>query len=269
MKKILTILLMLVIGTVNVNAKETNCLDYYINKKGVVINKENYNILKESFTDDQIDYFNQDFYDKVKGHKWIFTPVQEIEIRTTTPFNSSPWPPESRHETDYKIIYVSLGSSSGVNYNVMNLRLVWKKMPKVRSYDVLAMRGKNLVFHENTGNVKVKYTMDGQTYTNSLDAGNSNIYTNTGTGLSFVIKLPTSTSITSMEMEMFGTAKITNTKNATIYGTYQHTQSNITLDQAKNHSFDENGLGGILKFANSTVQNSYDQMKGVYYTVAK
>ena len=48
-------------------------------------------------------------------------------------------------------------------------------------------------------------------------------------------------------------------------GTYQHAQSNVTLDQSKNYSINANGLGGGVEFA-SSVRGNYDGMQGVSQT---
>lgn len=53
----------------------------------------------------------------------------------------------------------------------------------------------------------------------------------------------------------------------TVYGTYQHATSDLTLSQSQNYTFSSSGLGGVLKFANS-VSSKYDGMKGVSATCA-
>lgn len=53
----------------------------------------------------------------------------------------------------------------------------------------------------------------------------------------------------------------------TVYGTYQHATSDLTLSQSQNYTFSSSGLGSVLKFANS-VSSKYDGMKGVSATCA-
>ena len=51
--------------------------------------------------------------------------------------------------------------------------------------------------------------------------------------------------------------------NATVYGTYQHAVTNVTLEQSHSYNISHNGFGSVLNFATG-VQNYYDRMQGVY-----
>lgn len=276
---LLLLILLFSVGIVNVDAKE----NYYVNKNGVKMTIKQYNLLKESFDVHQIDYFTQDFFDKVKDLEWKMT-TQDFYIKQTNlysygsiksneelitaeEFNTAVASNSYFHETTYKKIQMNLGITNGADYNVIQLYEMWKMMPKVRSYDVIAIRGDNMNFHSNVGQLVIDYFKDGKTYTNTLTAGEQ-FYKNAGNGISFTIKLPTDTMITSLWMNMYGIASVDITKNATAYGSYQHSQSAVTLAQAKNHTFSSTGLGGVIKFSDSSIAVKFDQMQGVSYPVS-
>ena len=54
--------------------------------------------------------------------------------------------------------------------------------------------------------------------------------------------------------------------SAIIYGSYQHSQRNVTLSQSQNYVLSPNGLGGVIDFS-SSVEKYYDGMGGVSISV--
>ena len=59
------------------------------------------------------------------------------------------------------------------------------------------------------------------------------------------------------------TATVTATTEwATMYGSYQHAATDVTLAQSKSYVISHNGYGKVINFA-TAVQNYYDGMQGV------
>lgn len=50
--------------------------------------------------------------------------------------------------------------------------------------------------------------------------------------------------------------------SGTVYGTYQHAVSSVTLNQSKDYTISSFGLGKVLDFS-SSVKDKYDRMTGV------
>ena len=51
-------------------------------------------------------------------------------------------------------------------------------------------------------------------------------------------------------------------KWATVYASYQHAATNVTLAQSKAYNISHNGYGEVINFA-TAVENYYDGMQGV------
>ena len=49
---------------------------------------------------------------------------------------------------------------------------------------------------------------------------------------------------------------------ATVYGSYQHAMTSVTLAKSKSYTISHNGYGKVINFA-TAVQNDYDNMQGV------
>jgi len=155
-------------------------------------------------------------------------------------------------QTDYKNIQLFVKNSNGEKrFQIINR---WKKIPKYKSFDVIAMRW--------TGNFK-STNHQGAQYTNgnsgniSYTKGNNNFkVTTSGIGLSQ--NLVDSATTIENELVIFGTCS----GSGIIYATYQHAQGNVTLATSKSYTFGSQGMGGVLNF-NASVANIYDNTPGL------
>ncbi len=92
----------------------------------------------------------------------------------------------------------------------------------------------------------------------------SNILTGAYGGVGISMNIPDSAN-SSLSSSM--TVKLlTGADNITVYGTYQHAKSSVSLSDSKSYSFDPSGLGGVVKFNSSSISNKYDGMSGVHLT---
>lgn len=148
--------------------------------------------------------------------------------------------PFSSISTDFKelsILEFGIG-----NNKLIRIRLSWKQLPKIRSYDVFGFRTtSNIIYTEPLA----KIISD-----SSTTILTSNIkQINNGYGIS--IKLPTNCN--SLEMQItFKTSS-----NGTIFASYQHSVKNISLNDSMNYSFSGQGLGGVFLFNNVSL---FDKM---------
>lgn len=170
-----------------------------------------------------------------------FNNVNEIELYSTV------------HTTEYKKITISKQGEGNIS-----LEVIWKKNPSVRSYDVIAIRGEGVSFISSTASGRQHYIKNGtkETIEYKRNSNNTKIFEN-GVGIS--MNLVDEASDYTLKLNIRYTK---NSSNATIYGSYQHSQRNITLDQSQRYTLSSNGFGNVLDF-DSTVKSYFDGMGGV------
>lgn len=175
-----------------------------------------------------------------------FNSVNEIQLYSN-----------STHITDYKKMTISIPSPG----NIL-LDLEWKRNPAVRSYDVIAIRGEGVSFNGASIKGKQFYTQNGvtQVINYTINSNNTKVFGN-GAGIS--MNLVDGASNYTLRLEIQYTKE---NNNATIYGNYQHSQRNITLEQSQRYTLSSNGFGNVLDF-DSSVKSYFDGMDGVYLNV--
>ena len=154
-------------------------------------------------------------------------------------------------ETTYKKMTTSI-LSNGSYYRYKN-RLVWKNMPKVRSYDIIGIGFLSTVKMKNSAIFEQYYCPENSSCVTST-SHNPQTFTN-GAGTTF--KLPTGT-LTQLEQTYYFdvTKNTSSTLNGqTAYGDYSHATSTITLTNAKKYTV---GTTGIV--LNSSVTDYYDSI---------
>lgn len=161
------------------------------------------------------------------------------------------------HITEYKKISISKLSTGNIS-----LKLEWEKNPAVRSYDVIALRGEGVSFNSATLDGKQIYIKNGnqETINYTKNSNNTQIFEN-GVGISMNLVDGATKYILRLNIQY---TKENN--NATIYGSYQHSQRNITLNQSKHYILSSSGLGNVLAF-DSAVKSYFDGMGGVFINV--
>ena len=281
MKKITFILLALLIGA-KVNAlsisSELKENGTYINSEGVEITKEFYNEVNDKLTDDEINLIDKRLYQtlsnsKIKTINIKFIETTSIKIADTkfiikertidaSSYNnlkSSTVVVDDGHITDYKTITLIVSDKG--TYYTFYIQNSWKKEPTTKSYDVIALRWSGTV-NEDTDNTEAiqdyKKTIyeSGGTITYSPTSGNYKYFSN-GVGLSqnLVDDYAIFTNTLSIPATCSG--------SVTVYGTYQHAQSAVTLAQSQSYTLSNSGLGNVLYYSNSTIRNKYDNTSGL------
>ena len=160
------------------------------------------------------------------------------------------------HETEYKKILIE--DIAGEIF----MQVDWKKNPAVRSYDVIALRGVGVTFDYDSINGNQQYTINGNMSKINYDSTTENVklFSN---GFVISMNLVNGASNYSLSLNINYFKDI---NNATIYGSYQHAQRNITLSQSQDYDISANGLGGVIDF-NGSVRSYFDGMGGVSITV--
>ena len=249
--------------------------DIYTNYYGIKIDSNSYEKLLKFMNEKQIKYLNQEVFDLIMTDKVqaydaaliettyvvdslgnvkieINREVEDVDSKFLQNTNSTNAGGFEDLETEYK--YVRLLVTAGGGSAQIRVLNEWLKMPKYKSFDVIATRW--------TGNFNVtEYTGTQETNGNSgnifYKQGNGNFKTATnGIGLSqnLVDSATTIDSVLYVEGNCSGSGYI--------YGTYQHAQKNITLATSKLYYFRASGMGGVLDFYGAAV-GVYDDTPGL------
>lgn len=289
MKKSIAIIILIITSifiTTKVKA-ETN----YINEKGVSIPIEKYNYLKEFFSNKFINNLNQTKYDSIKEKEFIkeesqtiyliyreyyndtgdmiFSESQNLSEEEYNTYNSiqtfrtcTEDETMSYHEcwaTDSKKLVFSFVCESTTTTCYLAAELQWLTQPKVRSYDVFAMRWTSN-FSPTTFFATQGAWINGLPEQTEYHPGGTNsIFTTVGLGVS--MNLYNDGLWFEFYMDVEG--KRTNIQTMTGYVTYQHAKTALTLAESKSYSFSSSGLGGVLYYSNSSIRNKYDGMQGL------
>lgn len=235
MKKII-FLLILVGFTSNVYAKEK----YYENNNGVELTKEEYDFLSLMYWEGSQDFMTKEDYEKFIGSNIMNGIITIKESSEIVPYGVT----TSDKEKTLKIV------SSCITNCTISVTATWKVMPAVKSYDVMGayLEGTSLINNPTTR------------ITTNLGVNSSNEIKKFSNGFGVSIKLP-----------KYGTSLIINqefvvSKNGTVYASYQHAKSPISLANSRNYALSRSGYGGVFKFS-GTAANTYDRMSGVNITL--
>ena len=233
-KKIFIFLILLFVCTI---AKAESC--YYENHEHVEIECSLYNELLNYYPENFLNYMTQDEFDQFKNND-----PSEIEVTT---LNDGLLSRGAYYGTTYKEIRLI---KSG---NFITAILAWKLNPKVRSYDVFAVRTSGTSIN-GTVSFKQLYDVGGSTYY-STSCSKKNF--SNGIGVSFQLSVYSN-------IQVILTFSVTG--SGTVYSSYQHATETVTLAQSKLYTLSSLGYGGTTLF-DSSVSSKYDGMNGVNISV--
>lgn len=286
MKKILFGLLVM-ITSITVNAKSNievkfDKEDVYINKNNVSITKENYNKIKNVFSEEEITNLDIKTYSLIEDSKEIISV--ETKYIETTYFEDSlksiklqreiskeeyeeniaraATPPiyDQRKYTDYKTLRMIV-SKDYQNIYSFYFQNVWKKMPKYRSFDIIAFRW--------DGNVSIR-KYEGSQYFEQPNGNKETIDYNSSSenfqtfrnGISLSQNLVDDATAYDQTLTVLATCS----GKVDLFGTYQHAQADISLYDSKLFTLGPSGMGGVIVFGKQSTANIYDNTPGLSTT---
>lgn len=187
----------------------------------------------------------------------ISTEVSKEEAISAAETENNISPTATYHTTSYKNIEIST-SQTGTNSYLIYVTNNWLITPRVKSYDVIAMRVDDATISSGTQSGVQFYTTNGVTdAVNYSYQGTNMVLSSNGFGIS--MNLVDAASGFTCEIEAIVTAT---SQWATVYGSYQHAMTAVTLAKSKSYTISHNGYGKVINFA-TAVQNDYDNMQGV------
>ena len=218
-----------------VDAKEI----YFTNSKGVSMTEEEYQFIGELYKEGFQNHITQELYDNI-----IDNNLMERELNKKTVIHQdNPFTRGSYHTTSYKQLAIT--SSCDSTNCLIVIGLNWLANPSVRSYDVIGA-----LFHNVT-----RQSTPVTTYVDSLSYNNTGTYKYASDGVGASLKLGTGSNI-------LVTQQFYVSRGGTVFGSYQHATSPITLNESRNYNFHISGFGSVFQFGTAGVE-AYDGMTGV------
>ena len=244
MKKFLNyvmIFVLLMIITTSVNAQEI----YYENSNGITFTKEEYDFFSKMYYDG---YQASMTKDDMKIYEGIELNPNSVESSTYVDKSYKPGVIQTRgnyHETQAKILQIA---KSGSLNPVISIVAQWKYSPNVRSYDLVG------AFFSGDINMASGITSK-VIYTGGTNFSSANITASNGFGSVVLLPANGRNIVASTTFAVRG--------SGTVFGSYQHAKSVISLNNAKSFSISYSGLGNVFYFSNMNIRAKYDAMQGV------
>lgn len=250
-KKILSVMIFtLSLCTIgNVQAEEE---PYFITYGGVELTEYQYNTLVDILSEESVRNITEEDYnalhvERMIEGKYSYTTKEYEIVDPTYPGGIVPY---AYHETTSKKLTLSKACFDSVCG--IAVTAYWKKVPSVKSYDVIGIRFENTTFY---GPQSFYYS----TTTGGTASYDANVKTTTGAA--FVKKITSDINYVALD------ANLNYAYNGIVFASYQHATSSVTLAQAKNFTFKGTGYGGVFLWPMS-IRTKYDQMGGVSETLA-
>ena len=262
LKKIIMTISILLVMIISTNVKAAN------------LTEEEYARLRNVFSDARISfmsnedaarYLSYDLEHTNKVSKYykvtettngtITTEVSKEEATEAAENNISPI--ATYHTTSYKNIEIMTTHTGGNSYQVYMVN-TWLITPRVKSYDVIALRVEDATITSGSQLGTQVYGSNGNfDMVNYSYNGTNMVLSSNGFGIS--MNLVDAASEFACDIEAIVTAT---SQWATVYGSYQHAMTAVTLAKSKSYTISHNGYGQVINFA-TAVQNDYDNMQGV------
>lgn len=214
----------------------------YINTNGVQLTEKEFQFINsfygpnffETMTNDDYNWISDlDINSRTVGVKSIYDDVGNGLLRSPS------------YSTKSKRLSISKACSNDVCTVITNL--TWLTNPTTRSYDVIGVRFYNTGLNNNTITTKI-------TSSNGTEYSSNNKFLSNGIGTS--VKLPSGVTNISIQQKIF-----TN-PGGTLYASYQHAVSNISLQTSYNYNMGIGGYGNVFLFYGNA-GNYFDGMGGV------
>lgn len=240
-KNLLTFILFIFIGFISFNIAMAESTGTYTTQSGVILPKELYDELCKIYSKNYIETISKSEFDNIPINNLKSVKINEyIEPNISTR--------STYFESSAKIIKLVQ------NEDYITLIASWKGIPNVKAYDVIAIRLHNISL---TGGFTFKQTWYANGKTNVSYVGYKRVLDN-GFGTSFKVQNGSNLEF-SLTFEISGSGKI--------FGSYQHAIKSTTYEESKKYTLSSSGLGDVIKFNTSRINDKYDAMSGVSISI--
>lgn len=201
--------------------------------------EEEYQFIGELYKEGFQNHITQELYDNIIDNDLMNRELNKKSVVV----QDNPFARGSYHTTSYKTLAIT--SSCNSTNCFIAISLDWLANPAVRSYDVIGA-----LFHNVTRqSTPVTY------YTDSISSNATGTYKYASDGVGASFKLGTGT-------DLYITQQFYVSRGGTVFGSYQHATSAITLNESRNYNFHISGFGSVFQFGSVGV-DTYDGMTGV------
>lgn len=264
---------------------------YYTNHLGVEMTEDEYNLLLNNNYDESfISGMNQEKFDEFiknpqelkpigKETKYIITKTMTDNLNNTFVVEKEVTKEEAESvseiapidscgvgcwQTSSKRIELEYYYGLSNTQVVAHVLVVWYTTPNVKSFDVTAVRWTNsLTLTDYYASQFYVDSEGGKIIEYNPGNGNYKIASN-GLGISMNI---VDALKNSLEINLYVYGDIKSNAIPTMYATYQHATSGVTLAQSQDYTFSSSGLGGVLLYNSATIRDRYDGMQGVHVSL--
>lgn len=261
LKKIIMTISILFVMIISINVKAATLTDEEYNRLNIIFPDERISIMTDDEAKEYLSYDLENSNIVNKYYKVTETPngtiTTEVSEDEATNASKNVTTRGTTHTTTYKNIQITSTSAGGNRY-LIRLANRWLITPYVKSYDVIAMRFDDATVVAGTQSGMQTYSASGRSdYVNYSYNGTNMVLSSKGFGISMNLVDAASGFLCEI------TAVVDSTSQwATVYGSYQHAMTAVTLAQSKSYTISHNGYGKVINFA-TAVQNDYDNMQGV------
>ena len=247
MKKIFytfILFLTLMIGTNSVSAS-TN----YVNSNGVEFTNQQYEFITNMYYDGYQELMTQNDLDKMIELDLFNQPIISVESNNGLQFGGS------------YMINGSTVTQNGVTTKItkacttqclVTLKATWSLIPTTNSYDVIGFR---LANNATINNINIA-TITGNNYSVTYQPSSAQQFSN---GFGYSAKLGNT-------LGMKITTSMYTSTSGTIYGSYQHATSNVTLATSQMYTISPSGFGNVFAFYGAALLK-YNNAVGVDITL--
>lgn len=161
------------------------------------------------------------------------------------------------HETTSKRLAMTI--VSGTAWDYATLELAWKKIPSTRSFDVIGFYADGMSPRNGSQRGQQSYHINGQYNVIDYSWNGTNIKRfDNGYGIS--MNLVNNTGLQSLHCTTWADMYV-NSNHGSLFGSYQHAVTNLTLANSKNYTLGGSGLGNVFIYP-INISQKYDGMGG-------
>ena len=225
---------------------------FYTNNNGVSFTEAEYNFFTNFFYEGYQKYMTQAMFDEYieAGIDFENAEIDKVGMCVNSAPNSMRNEEMMRDLTYYDTYSksIEMGRTCGILCRVSSV-VVWHGIPEVQSYDLMGS------YLDGPTRISTPTTMVSSSAGGSFE--DAMVYDTDGYGA--VISLPN-------EDDIIVSQSFAYTGNGLIFMSYQHSLTNVTLQEAQSFTIGLSGYGHVFIF-DSSVSYMFDDMNGVYMTV--
>ena len=241
----IVILVTIIFVALSQNVKASNV--YYYSNGQVNLTEKEYDYVVQFYGEDFLDTMTIDDYNWLLEMD-INNTDYEIKVNEDVfSNNNSLISPKSTVVTSNEK-QVAISKACATNYCAITILVTWLNQPSIKSYDVIGARFLNTSLYNSAITTYVR-SSSGTTIQSN--------YMNYYNGFGNSIQLPTGVTINNVEQRF----KVN--KTGTVYGSYQHAISNVSLATSKLYTISSSGYGSVFSFYGNAY-GKYDATVGVY-----